>query len=126
MLEAADAAGALQAAHVHGGVTENFARRAPERSRIQTVGQQVAILGHDRHYWREVDVEAEHAQHFAGDPAEGSCCGKIAVLANGTRGGHRREYASQSIDESAFLIDADQWWCANDFANAVEQRAKLF
>ena len=126
MLETAEQAGALKAAHVNGRVTENFARRAPEGSRIETVRQQVAILGHDRHHGREVDVEAEHAQHFAGDPAERSCGSEVAVLANRARGGHRREYPAQAIDQSTFLIDTEQRWYVNDFSDAVEQRAQLF
>jgi len=43
------------------------------------------------------------------------------VLANRSRGRHRREDASQSIDEPAFLIDTEQRWRRNDFANRVEQ-----
>src|SRR5829696_2204828 len=126
MLQAREHAGALKAAHVHGAVTKNFARRAAEGSRIKTVRQQIAILGHDRHHRREVDVEAEHAQHFAGNPAECSRGGEIAMLPNRARGGHWREYPSQAIDQSTFLIDAEQWWYVNDFSDAVEQRAQLF
>ena len=126
VLQATEQAAALETTHVNGGVTKNFARRASERSRIETVRQQVAILGHDRHHGGEVDVEAQHAQHFAGDPAECARGGKIAVLANRAGGRHRCEYATQPVNQPAFLIDAEERWCGNDFANAVEQRPQLF
>src|SRR5215211_1955965 len=126
MFQTAEDAGALETSHVNSCVAEDFAGRASERSRIETVRQQVTILGHDRHHRCEVDVEAEHAQHFARDPAEGSRGGKIAMLANRACGGHRRKYPAQAIDQPTFLIDAEQRWYANNFADAVEQRAELF
>src|SRR5215218_2718897 len=110
MLQAAEASGALQPAHVNGRVAKNLTWRAPIRSRIQAVGQQVAILGHDRHHGRKVDVETEHAQHFASDSSERACGSKIAVLANGARSRHRCEYPAQAVDEPTFLIDSKQRW----------------
>src|SRR6185503_1237418 len=117
MFETAEKARALETAHVNGRVTEDFTWRAPERSGIEAVGQQIAILGHDRHHGREVDVEAEHAQHFPSDSAERARSGQIAVLTNRARRRHRGEDASQTIDEATFLIDAEQWRRRNDFAN---------
>src|SRR6185369_1540330 len=99
-------AGALQSAHVNRRVSEDFARRAPERSRVETVRQQVAVFGHDGHHGREVHVESQHAQDFAGDSAESARRGKIAVLPNRAGGGHRCEDAAQPIDKAALLIDA--------------------
>src|SRR5215216_6252291 len=106
MFETAEKARALETAHVNGRVTEDFTGRAPKGSGIETVGQQIAILGHDRHHGREVNVEAEHAQHFAGNSAERARSSEIAVLANRARRWHRREDSSQPIDEATFLIDA--------------------
>src|ERR1700741_4828263 len=125
MFQAAENAGALQAAHVNGCVTEHFTGRASERSRVETIGQQIAILGHDRHHRSEVDVETEHAQNFTGDSSERAGRRKVAVLANRTSGRHRSEDAAQSIDEPAFLIDANQGRRRQYFADAVEQRAEL-
>src|SRR6185503_6114271 len=126
MFEASEKTCALESTHVDSRVTEHFARRAPVRARVKTVREQIAILGHDRHHGREVDVEAEHTQHFTGDSAERARGGKIAVLANRTRGRHRREYTTQPVNQPAFLIDAEQRWCRHHFANVVEQRAQLF
>src|SRR4029079_9694049 len=126
MFEASEKTGALESTHVDSRGTEHFGRRAPVRSRVKTVRQQIAILSHDRHHGREVDVETEHAEHFAGDPAERARSGEIAVLANRARGRHGREYAAQPVNQPTFLIDAEQWWCGYDFANAVEQCAQLF
>ena len=58
--------------------------------------------------------------------SERARCGEVAVLANRARGGHRRKDSAQAVDEAAFLIDAEERWCRNEFADAVEQRAKLF
>src|SRR5215213_82507 len=125
MLQAAEAASALQPAHVNSGVTEDFTWRTPVRSRIETVREQIAILGHDRHHGRKVGVETQHAQHFAGDSSERACGCKIAVLANRARSRHGREYATQAIDEAAFLVDSKQRRSCNKRARAVEQGAKL-
>src|SRR5215213_11626046 len=100
MLQAAEAASALQPAHVNSGVTEDFTWRTPIRSRVETVREQIAILGHDRHDGGKVDGETKHAQHFAGDSPQSACCCKIAVLANRPCSRHGREYSAQAIDEA--------------------------
>src|SRR5262249_28663479 len=66
------------------------------------------------------------SEHFAGDTSEYARAGKIAVLANRAGRGHGRKDAAQAIDESAFLIDADQWRGRNEFAHAVEEGGELF
>src|ERR1044072_10042319 len=103
MFQTAEQTGTLQAAHVNSRVTENVAGRASERSRVKTVRQQIAILGHDRHHRGEVEIETEHAQDFAGDSAERACRSEVAMLANRARGRHRRDEAAQTIDEPTFL-----------------------
>src|SRR5215207_2894128 len=125
MFQAAETSGALKPTHVNSRVTENFARRASERSRVKSVRKEIAIFGHDRHHGGEVDVETEHAQHFAGDSSEGSCGCKIAVLAYRARGRHRRENPAEAIDEATFLIDSHQWRRWYDFTDFVEQGAEL-
>src|ERR1044072_9807113 len=94
--------------HVDSRIAEALPRPSAKRSRIKTIRQQIAIVGHDRHYRREIDVEAQHAQHFTRDSAERARGGKIAVLADRARGRHRCEYAAQAVDEAAFLIDAEE------------------
>jgi hypothetical protein len=47
-------------------------------------------------------------------------------MANRSRSGHWRQNAAQSIDESAFLIDTEDWGHVDEFADAVEERAQLF
>src|SRR5690349_21374307 len=108
MFETAETTSSLQTAQINSRVAEHFARRTSERARVKTVGKQVAVFGHDRHHGREVDVEAEHAQRFAGDTSERAGRGEIAVLADRARGGHRREDAAQAIHEPAFLVDTDE------------------
>src|SRR5687768_5195710 len=125
MLQTTETTRALKTAHVNSRITKHLTRRTSKRARIQTVRQQIAIVGHDRHHRREVDVETQYPQCFAGDPAERAGRGEIAVLANRARGGHRRKDTSQAIDESAFLIDAEEQRSWHQFTNAVEQAAQL-
>src|ERR1044071_2076329 len=70
MLEASQTARCLQTAHVNGRVAEDFAGRAPERARVKTIGEQIALIRHDGHDRREVHVDAEHSQHLARDATD--------------------------------------------------------
>src|SRR5205085_4358940 len=125
MFQTTETAGALKTAHVDGCVAEHFARRTPIRSRIESVREQIAILSHNRHHGREVEIETEHAQHFAGDSSKRARGREIAMLANRACGGHRRKDLAEAVDEATFLIDAAQRRRGQKFASTVEQRAQL-
>src|SRR5205085_11592043 len=78
MFGTAEQARALQAAQVNHRVAKYLAGRAPVGARIESVREQVAVVGHDGHDRREVHVEAEHAQDFAGDLTEHARGGQVA------------------------------------------------
>src|SRR5262245_23680637 len=82
VLKTPETAGPLQSAHVNSVVAQNLTRRAAERSREKSVGKFAARLSDGRHDGRKIDVEPEHAQHFARDPAQGAHTREIAMLAN--------------------------------------------
>src|SRR5437879_1760271 len=98
VFQTADTAGALQSAHVNRRIAEDFARRTAKGTRVETVSELAALLSNDRHHRREVYIEPEHAQRFAGDLAESSSACQIAMLSNRARGGHRWKNQSHAID----------------------------
>src|SRR5207244_1718718 len=118
-------AGALQSAHINRRIAEDFARRTAKRTRVQTIRELAALLSDDRHHGREVYVESQHAQRFAGDPPESSSACQITMLSNRPRGRHGRKNQSQPIDKTAFLIDSTEWNHGQHSARTIEQMSNL-
>ena len=126
VFQTADAAGALQSAHINRRIAENFAGRTAKGTRVQTIAELAPLFSDDRHHGREVNIEPERAQRFAGDLPESSSASQIAMLSNRARGRHRRKNQSQPIDETAFLIDSTEWSHGRHCAHTIEQPSNLF
>jgi hypothetical protein len=84
-----------------------------------------AFLCDDRHYGREVNIEAKHPQQFAGYFSQGAHARKIAMLAECAGRWHWRKDVSQTIDQATLLIDAAQWRRRQHCATVVQQLAHL-
>ena len=125
MFETAQTACALKPAQIDHRVAQDFAGRASVGARVETVGEQVALVRHNGHDGREVHVEAEHSQDFARVATKRASARQIAVLSNRARRRHRREDTTQTINEAALLIYPAEWLHRNERANAVKQRAQL-
>src|SRR5215213_1369184 len=123
MLETAEQASALKPAHIDGRVAQDFTGRAPERARVKTVGEQVALVRHDGHDGRKIHVEAEESENLARDAPQCTRACQIAMLSDGTGRGHGHADASQSVNEAALLVYAAKRLNRHHRAHAVEERA---
>src|SRR5207253_2370414 len=106
-------------------IAENFTGRTAKGTGVETVAKLAPLLSDDRHHRREVNIETEHAQSFAGDLPERSSACQIAMLSNGPRGRHCRKDQSHAIDETSFLIDSTERSHGQHCAHTVEQLSNL-
>src|SRR5205807_3760211 len=120
-----DTPGPLHAAHVDRRIAQYFAGRAPEGARIQSVRQQVALLGHDRHHGREIQIEAQQPQHLSGDAAQRPRGCQVTMLAYDPGRRHWGGDLAQSINQATFLIDAEEGLDRQQPAYLVEQTTQL-
>src|SRR6266516_2074762 len=125
MFQTPDTPGSLHAAHVNRRIAQYFAGRAPEGPRIQSVREQVALLGHDRHHGREIQIEAQQPQHLSGDAAQRPRGCQVTMLAYYPGRRHWGGDLAQSINQAAFLIDAEERLDRHHCAYLIEQAPQL-